>query len=254
MLFENQFKPEKRYSEYHIIEYPEESGKRYIFDPYRFGIGLWCVLTQNNKPGKTLEKSRQEELNKYFFGRRQLPTLYERFMSASKEEREKLKEISIGWLQLKLRSLQKNIDTPNSITVNYPQFIEGRMYFYVYDAKLKDVLPKWDALPLTIVLEIYHDGFLGLNIHYLDVKKRLLFLNEIMNAMGSYTKGSDLYWLRMHYKDLKDSMSFEEHKVCVKRYLKTHIKSKILPIESHEWIYAASLPVQQFKYLNGQRK
>jgi len=35
----------------------------------------------------------------------------------------------------------------------------GRMYLYCYDAKLKDTLPYWDAYPVTIVVDLYPDGF-----------------------------------------------------------------------------------------------
>ena len=44
----------------------------------------------------------------------------------------------------------------------------GRMYFYYYDPKLKDMLPYYDRFPLVIPIEQHSDGILGLNLHYID--------------------------------------------------------------------------------------
>lgn len=233
------------YTDWHIIEYNK---KRYIFNPFLFGIGAWAILTANNKPGKYVERPLQIALNKFFFEREELPSLYERFNQANMTEKQKLRDISIGWLQLKVKGIRQNIEVPKTIATNNRQFTEGMMYFFTYDAKYKDTLPMWDKFPLVILLEKYSDGFLGLNLHYLDENVRLMFLSNLLSDMSVYNKGNDKLKLQISYRKLANAFQYKDHKTCVKRYLDSHVQSRILPVESHEWIYAAALPVAEFKY------
>lgn len=243
-----EFKSTKDYSQYHTVEYPEGSGKQYIFDPYNFGYGSWAVLTPQGKPGKYLEKSLQAELNEFFFSREELPSLYERFTSASKEERERLKDISIGWLQLKIKATQANNLLPRNTKERTKQFVPGGMYFFVYDAKHKNTLPVWDKFPLVIVLDKTTDGFLGLNLHYLHGLNRVRFLSHLLNDLSVYNRASDILRLQITYNTLKYTNQYKDYKVCIKKYLTDHLRSKVLPIESHEWNYAAILPIEKFQY------
>jgi hypothetical protein len=154
--------------------------------------GAWAILTANNKPGKYVEKSLQRELNQFYFQRDELPTMQERFRNASAEEREKLRDISISWLQLKIKGIQQGIGVPQTLTPEYKQFVEGGLYLYVYDAKYKDILPIWDKFPLTIVLEKYNEGFLGLNLHYLDTNIRLGLLGQLIVILDEARRGQVL--------------------------------------------------------------
>ena len=64
------------------------------------------------------------------------------------------------------RNIMKNTDRSKDNTVI------GRMYFFWYDPKLKDVLPVYDRFPMVFPIERYSDGFLGLNLHYLAMDSR----------------------------------------------------------------------------------
>ena len=55
----------------------------------------------------------------------------------------------------------------------------GDMVMYTYNPKLKDVLPYYDAFPLTIVVGPAKDGFYGINLHYLPPKVRAIFLDKL---------------------------------------------------------------------------
>ena len=57
--------------------------------------------------------------------------------------------------------------------------IPGKMYFFHYSPKLKDKLPYYDSFPLVIIIEMYGDGFLGLNLHYLPLKMRMNLLGRV---------------------------------------------------------------------------
>lgn len=238
------------YLQEYTIEYPENSGQKYIFEPYLFGKGAWKVLDRNNKPGKYAEKTLQKKLNEFFFKRPDLPFLYERIKNANNIEKNKLKDISNAWLQLKIKALKQNIEiTGSDVLKDKTVFTTGKMYLYFYDAKFKTTLPKWDSLPLTILLERRTNGFLGLNLHYLPMNERSVLLGKILQSNSIYNKSNDSLVMNLTYDVLKKSGNyFKGYDVCIKEYLYSHIQSKILPIESHEWIYAVLLPLENFHY------
>ena len=67
------------------------------------------------------------------------------------------------WLRRNVKTLQTSRRSILSATDNIfaKRIIVGKMYFYSYDPKLKDVLPYYDRFPLVIPIENYSDGFLG---------------------------------------------------------------------------------------------
>ena len=121
----------------------------------------------------------------------------------------------------------------------------GKMYFYFYDPKTKDTLPYYDKFPLVIPIESYRDGFLGLNLHYIHPKQRLILLDKLSetatnNNFDSKTK------LRVSYSYLAGASKAFEATPCIKRYLYSHIQSRFLEISADEWDIAAMLPVETF--------
>jgi hypothetical protein len=121
----------------------------------------------------------------------------------------------------------------------------GKMYFYFYDPKTKDTMPYYDRFPLVIPIESYPDGFLGLNLHYIHPKQRLILLDKLSetatnNNFDSKTK------LRVSYSYLAGASKAFEATPCIKRYLFTHIQSRFLEISADEWDIAAMLPVETF--------
>ena len=53
--------------------------------------------------------------------------------------------------------------------------------------------------------------------------------------------------MRVTYDILNSTRRFREFRPCLKRYLFTHIRSKILLVQPNEWDVAMFLPIQQFK-------
>jgi len=126
------------------------------------------------------------------------------------------------------------------------------MYCYYYDPKTKDDLPYWDRFPMVLVLEKYNDGFLGLNIHYLPVKYRVAFLQKLMKY-AQLTPDADIKRMRISYDILTASKRYAEFRPCLKRYLYSHMRSRILMIEPSEWDVATMLPIQQFRGAKPQK-
>jgi len=124
--------------------------------------------------------------------------------------------------------------------------IIGRLYFFFYNPKLKEILPYWDRFPLVLPIMRYHDSMLGLNLHYISPKDRLVLLTKLAQfATGSLNDEGTR--LRLSYPTLKAAHRAYEATPCIKKYLFTHVKSRFMEIPAPEWMIAASLPLQSFR-------
>lgn len=155
-----------------------------------------------------------------------------------------------GWLQSKISTIR--MPANRSSVLNDPSRIAskafvGRMYFFAYDAKLKDVLPVWDKFPLVIPMEMYTDGFLGMNLHYLEPLQRLFLLDRLLDFANN-DKYDNTTKLNLTYDLLARSSRYSMFRPCVKRYLLNHIVSSIIYVEPDQWETACFLPVAKFVY------
>lgn len=121
----------------------------------------------------------------------------------------------------------------------------GNMYMYVYDPKTKQDLPYYDRFPLVVMIEKYKDGFLGLNLHYLRPDIRAKFLDELMKLAPGKVK-SNTRLLKAKYDLLQSTRKFKEFRPCLKRYLGTQIRSRVVRVPMTEWEIAIFLPTEQF--------
>lgn len=151
-----------------------------------------------------------------------------------------------SWLQNKMKILK-----PTAITVMQDRerlknrtFI-GRMYFYYYDPKTKDRLSYYDKFPLVIPIEQYPDGFLGLNLHYIHPKQRILLLDKL-SEFASNRNYDERTRLKLSYDLLKATSMAYQATPCIKRYLFSQVQSRFVEITADEWDIAALLPVEQF--------
>lgn len=155
-----------------------------------------------------------------------------------------------SWLASKISNLKLPANRSNIL--NDPNRIAskafvGRMYFFGYDAKLKDVLPVWDKFPLVIPIEMYSDGFLGMNLHYLDPMNRLFLLDRLMDFINN-DKYDNTTKFNLSYNLLDQSKRYSAFRPCLKRYLLSHIVSSVIYVEPDQWETACFLPVAKFVY------
>ena len=154
---------------------------------------------------------------------------------------------SRSWMQTKIRELG---GASRSALVNDPvrnvasAFI-GKMFFFYYDPKLKQQLPYYDKFPLALPIEMYADGFLGLNFHYLPINLRVHLLDKLYDLTNN-DRFDETTRIRASYSILNGASRYNEFKPCVKRYLAPHIQSKIVEIEADKWETAIFLPVENF--------
>jgi len=126
--------------------------------------------------------------------------------------------------------------------------IIGKMYFFAYDPKMKKTLPMYDRFPLVFPIEPYSDGFLGLNLHYLNPGERAWLLNKLKDFRNN-NKFNTTTKLKLSYDLLASTKKLASvSRPCVKRYLFSHVRSKFIEMTPEEWDKAIGLPVAQFEY------
>jgi hypothetical protein len=119
----------------------------------------------------------------------------------------------------------------------------GRMNMFFYDPKHKKTLPYYDTFPLVLPLEMYSDGFLGINFHYLPIPLRIKLLDKLVDYSNN-TNFDESTKLVVDYSKLK---SLSIIKPTLHRYLAGQTKSQFRRIDADEFMIAALLPVQRFK-------
>ena len=153
---------------------------------------------------------------------------------------------SRAWLRAKVKDLKP---TSSALMKDRDRLknksMIGRMYFYFYDPKTKDSMPYYDQFPLVIPIEKYNDGFLGLNLHYIHPKHRMVLLDKLSDTLSNddYDEKTKL---KINYRYLAAASRIFEANPCIKRYLFTQIQSRFLEITADEWDIAAMLPVETF--------
>ena len=118
----------------------------------------------------------------------------------------------------------------------------GRLNFFFYDPKYKQVLPLYDRFPLVLPLETIPGGFMGLNFHYIRPVQRVSLLNNLQRFATGGMKASTR--IDATYDGIKN-VSITKN--MIKKYLYGHVRSSFLRVDFDEAALAVMLPVQQFK-------
>ena len=118
----------------------------------------------------------------------------------------------------------------------------GRLNFFFYDPKYKQVLPLYDRFPLVLPLETIPGGFMGLNFHYIRPVQRISLLNNLQRYASGGMRPSTR--IDATYDGIKNVRIARN---TVKKYLYGHVRSSFLRVDFDEAALAVMLPVQQFK-------
>jgi hypothetical protein len=121
----------------------------------------------------------------------------------------------------------------------------GDMFMYAYDPKHRKTLPYYDRFPLTIMVDKAPGGFYGLNLHYLPLKQRAIFLDNL-SAIANNKRYDETTRLKLSYALLKGASKFKYFAPCFKHYLTSQVDSKIMKVEASEWDIAIFLPTENF--------
>lgn len=152
-----------------------------------------------------------------------------------------------GWFRGKIAQL-KGV-SPKQLMKNTKQHEAmasiGSMYAFYYDPKYKEQLPYYDRFPLVLPIEKYGNGFLGINLHYLPPRYRLILMDKLIE-LANDKKLTDDTRLKLSYGLLRGATKYKEVKPCLKKYLYAHVETKFLYIKPTEWEKVIFMPVERF--------
>jgi|DEB0MinimDraft_3_1074331.scaffolds.fasta_scaffold28355_1 hypothetical protein len=125
----------------------------------------------------------------------------------------------------------------------------GRMYMFMYDPKHKKDLPYYDLFPLIFKVKDVDGGFIGLNMHYLPPELRARLM-DAMYPLVTDTRYDENTRLRLTYERLAAASRYRFFKPTLKMYLRNHVKSRFILVDSTEWDMALFLPTERFRKRN----
>lgn len=130
--------------------------------------------------------------------------------------------------------------------------VMGKMYFFVYDAKTKEELPYWDAFPLIFPFRTEGKYFHGINMHYLPPMLRAKLMDSLY-PLATDTKYNERTRMMLSWKILQSISTSKLSKICVKKYLKSHVRSRFIEVTADEWDIALWLPLADWRGANAQK-
>lgn len=148
-------------------------------------------------------------------------------------------------LQIKKVDDRKVMREKDRLTTHMNRMSIGRMFMFYYDAKGKDQLPYWDRFPLIFPIELYADGFLGINLHYLPPLMRAKLMNALYATLNNKNY-DDSTKLKINYQILSSASKFRYFQPCIKRYLFSQVRSRYFYVKPNEWDMALMLPTERF--------
>lgn len=157
-------------------------------------------------------------------------------------------EKSAQWYQAQIKKLgsinsSKLMQTRSLLNTTV---LPGTMVMFLYDAKMKDKLPYWDAFPLVLPFRKVSGGFYGLNLHYLPYMARFKLLG-LLSEYANNDKMDEDTRIVASWRILNGSSKLRMIKPCVKHYLYSQVQSKFLTIPYPDWLTASQLPVERFE-------
>ena len=135
--------------------------------------------------------------------------------------------------------LMKETKQTNSI-------VQGGMYLFAYNPKLRESLPYYDMFPLVIPFKKVDEGFLGINLHYLPYMVRFNVLQSLSD-LTTNEKMDESTRVNLSWRLLESYSKLKPIRACVKHYLTDYIQSRFLNIPYPDWVIASQLPVEDFQ-------
>jgi hypothetical protein len=161
---------------------------------------------------------------------------------------------SMAWFRRKASQLKPNRSAllkDESLTLASRPRVGG-MFMYFYDPKTKETLPYYDRFPLTIMVGPAPQGFYGLNLHYLPLDIRAKFLDSLLDTINN-KRYDETTRFRVSYDLLNRASKLRAFKPCFKRYLTSHVRSRLARVDAPEWEIATFLPTADFEKASSRK-
>ena len=122
----------------------------------------------------------------------------------------------------------------------------GFLYVYSYDPKYKDTLPYYDTYPLILCLDVYKDGWLGINVHYMPPKIRELIFTELLGTLSN-DRLDEKTKIKTNWAKLKVMANNRYIAHACKRYLTNHLVTPLCKIDPEFWEVLIFMPIARFE-------
>lgn len=124
--------------------------------------------------------------------------------------------------------------------------VPGSMYMYYYNPKYRETLEYYDNFPMVIPYAKTSNGFMGLNLHYVPPKIRVVMLDKLLEHASNpnLSKTTRILYTWQIAKSISNQPWAE---ACIHRYLDGYVMSRFVKIDPKNWVNACMLPVQRFK-------
>ena len=121
----------------------------------------------------------------------------------------------------------------------------GELYMFRYDPKGKETLPYYDRYPLVMIIDIYEEGFLGVNFHYLPPELRAILMDK-MYRYKNREEFDEQMRLLIDYQKLKRLPGRPYYKAATKRYINNRVVGRFIKVHPAEWDLVLMLPTDRF--------
>lgn len=162
------------------------------------------------------------------------------------------------WFEQQVTLLGKQLSSPSRLVKDSQSqakqmVIPGELYLFQYDAKHKKTLPYFDRFPLVFPFRKLEDGFLGLNMHYLNYPLRIKLLDRLQQYKSN-DKMDERTKIKLSWSLIEGASKLSLALPCVKHYLFTQCRSQFIKINSKDWATAMLMPVERFYSSSGTTK
>ena len=164
-----------------------------------------------------------------------------------------------SWFEQERRKLIRNrsLLQPRRVLRGKPEDLTqkvfpGKLYMFIYDPKGKDTLPYYDIFPMVLPWKRVKGGFMGLNLHYLPLKERMMLMNRL-SVLKTNNKMDETTRIRYTYDLINGVAKFRAAKPCIKHYLTDHVKSRFARVPAPEWEIATFLPTADWQKSSGSK-
>ena len=163
---------------------------------------------------------------------------------------------SLNWYRQYTAKNLSNFNTWQSVkdqgeTLLAKQVEFGGIYTFMYSPKYKETLPYYDTTPLVIPFKDEGNTFLAFNLHYLPFRYRAIVLDMLYKITTD--NSSPKRKLNAKYEVIMQMGRSDFFKPCIKRYLKSHIKSRLLEFKPEHWEISLFLPLASFQKMGQSR-
>jgi|TARA_B110001454_G_scaffold174278_1_gene165760 hypothetical protein len=180
-----------------------------------------------------------------------MANLAQRWESQSPSDLQKRSVESMKWFRDKARNLKVRPKALQKGLGTYATHLQqGKMYMFFYNAKWQDKLPYWDRFPCMIPLDVTPNKVLGINLHYIAPRHRLLLLDELFKTTTSSAANEEFDTntrFRVFYDLVKSVSRLKYAKPCLKSYFSNRIVSRITEVPTNSWEIVGMMPTAQWQ-------